>query len=102
MKCNLNSLHVRPIPTIQFFAELSQNSTRSFQRKLAEEETLFLEVLDNWRFKSALRLLEKPGNLVREISDRLGYANEANFERAFKRWTGFPPKRYCDQLACLS
>jgi len=31
---------------------------------------------------------------LKDVAERLGYANVANFMRAFRRWTGQPPGAY--------
>jgi AraC-like DNA-binding protein len=36
-------------------------------------------------------LLGSPTLSLKDIADRLGYANLANFTRAFQRWTGKTP-----------
>ena len=69
-------------------------SVRTLRRRLAARQTTFSAVLENWRTVNAKRLLRQPDLSVQSIAQRLGYAYVSNFERAFKRWTGFSPGQY--------
>lgn len=46
------------------------------------------------RLERARELLTHTGMNLSQIADALGYADAANFTRAFKRWTGHSPSRY--------
>ena len=69
-------------------------SMRTLRRRLAARKTSFSAVLENWRSANARRLLRQPDLTIQSIGRRLGYAYVSNFERAFKRWTGFYPGDY--------
>jgi AraC-like DNA-binding protein len=71
-------------------AELTETSMRTVQRQLSDEGTSLSAIIDNWRFRSALKLLSESAK-VKDIASLLGYANTSNFERAFRRWTGVTP-----------
>jgi AraC-like DNA-binding protein len=90
------SMDFRLLPGLQCVADLFDSSPRTLQRQLAAENTSFSQVLDGWRFKAALRLLDDPRMTIREISQTIGYANTPNFERAFRRWTHTSAQRYRD------
>ena len=85
-------------PNLKQLAEITDSSTRTLQRKLTDEGSSVSEVINNWRFKTAIQLLEKPGMQIKDISQRLGYSNVPNFQRAFRRWTNTTPNRYRDLL----
>ncbi len=89
-----HSLHPEVRPTLRQIAEVSGIAPRTLQRRLAEEGTSFFELLDSWRFETALRLLELPGKSVGEIAEETGYRDPAHFTRAFRRWTGQTPAAY--------
>jgi len=82
------------IPSIVEIANYANTSISSLKRMLAIEGYTYKNLLDNWRFKKAIRLLEDASLLVKEIAQILGYANSPNFERAFKRWTNSTPENY--------
>ncbi len=91
-----DSLDTGQKPGIRMIAEVMDLSPRTLQRLLAEEDTTLSEVLDQWRFKTAVELLDDSGLRVKDISQRLFYSNTPNFERAFRRWTGTSPNQYRD------
>ena len=85
--------------TIGNCADLIGMSGRTLQRRLAENGTSFNQVLDQTRFDIARRLLQNKSIKTTEICYELGYANPANFTRAFRRWTGLSPRQH-RQLSC--
>lgn len=50
-----------------------------------------LEYVARWRMVKAAELLAKSGLSVAEVAERVGYASEAAFNRAFKRYMGTAP-----------
>jgi AraC-like DNA-binding protein len=73
-------------------------SKRTVQRKLASWGFTFREILDDFRRTEALRHLHTGKHSMLEIALMLGYADHANFTRAFRRWTGMPPLDYARTL----
>ncbi len=84
------------IPNLEQIAALAGISGRTLQRLLADEGTTYSEVVEKWRFRTALDLLAIPRSSLNEIAQRLGYSDVANFSRAFSRWTNTTPGRYRD------
>jgi AraC-like DNA-binding protein len=70
---------------------------RTVQRWLQDEGHSFAGLLDEVRRAEALHLLAAPEVSITHIAARLGYADPANFTRAFRRWTGMAPSRYRDR-----
>jgi AraC-like DNA-binding protein len=66
-------------------------SERTLQRRLTELGRSFSDVVEDFRREEAVRLLAAPGLHLVEISNRLGYAEQTSFTRAFRRWTGITP-----------
>jgi AraC-like DNA-binding protein len=79
------------LPSIEAVAQRLHVSARTLKRQLAAEETSFSQLVDEERRERALFLLGSPTLSLKGIADRLGYANLANFTRAFQRWTGKTP-----------
>jgi AraC-like DNA-binding protein len=75
-------------------AALLDTSPRTLRRRLAEEKTTFLEVRDLELRDRAIVLLRSKDLSLTQIAARLGYANSANFLRAFRKWTGEAATRY--------
>lgn len=69
-------------------------SLRTLQRRLEDEGATFEAVLDDYRHREAVRLLEQNRMTVREIANRLGYQEASSLSRAFKRWTGRSPRAW--------
>ena len=69
-------------------------STRSLQRKLAQAETSYVQLVDETRKDLALRYIEDPARSSTEITFELGFSAPSAFTRAFKRWTGLSPTEY--------
>lgn len=85
--------------TISDCAGLVGMSHRTLQRRLAEHDTSFKEILDQIRFDIAKQHLQDDSMSIIDISGELGYTNSANFTRAFRRWAGVSPRQH-RQLHC--
>lgn len=74
-------------------AELSM-PIHQLQRRLAEENTNYRRILDHTRKELALHYIGSTKIQLTEISFLLGFSEQTNFTRAFKRWTGIAPGQY--------
>jgi len=68
-------------------------SPRTLARRLTEEGTTYREIVDDLRCDLAQTFIES-GMHLSEMSYALGYAEQAAFSTAFKRWTGQSPSTY--------
>lgn len=68
-------------------------SSRSLQRKLAEENTSFSAVLDAVRADLALKYLRQSELTIAAIAEILGFSETSALTRAFRRWYGQSPRR---------
>ncbi|MBB6521763.1 AraC family transcriptional regulator [Pseudoteredinibacter isoporae] len=75
-------------------AEHMGMSARAMQRKLKEEGSSFSELLDACRLHFAEQFLRDGKLTLAEITFMLGFSDQSNFSRAFKRWTGTSPQQY--------
>jgi AraC-like DNA-binding protein len=66
-------------------------SARTLRRHLEQEGTSLRALVDDLRRERADELLAA-GNPVKEIAFVLGFSETSAFSRAYKRWTGRPPK----------
>jgi AraC-like DNA-binding protein len=80
--------------TIDGCAELVGLSGRTLQRRLAELETTFNELLDQTRFEIAKELLRDDSIPISDVCYEVGYADPGNFTRAFRRWAGVSPRQH--------
>lgn len=82
------------LPKIDAIAAELSISRRHLQRELQAEGTSFQKLLDQTRQELALRHLENPTFSIHDIAFLLGFSAPSAFNRAFKRWTGKPPRDY--------
>ena len=66
-------------------------SSRTLQRKLADEGTNFRAILLEVRQELAEQYISDKNIPLAEISYMLGFSDTSSFSRAFKRWTGNTP-----------
>lgn len=83
-------------PSQQQIADSLHVSNRTLQRRLKEEGTSFLDLLQDTRLQLARRYLRQPSRSVVETAYMLGFSEPSTFSRAFKRWTGQAPGEYRD------
>jgi len=83
---------------INHLSDITNLSTRSLQRHLAKEGRTVSDIVDQWRFKKTLEMLEVQHLNFKEISQFLGYNDVSNFNRAFRRWTNTTPSSYREDL----
>jgi AraC-like DNA-binding protein len=69
-------------------------SRRTLQRQLAEHGLTFRSVLDALKEEQAEHLLSDRSLSMFEVAQRLGFAEQASFTRAFRRWKRMTPLRW--------
>jgi AraC-like DNA-binding protein len=80
------------LASLETIAERLCTTPRTIQRKLAQEDTSFSDLVEDVRKNLALEYLQSTLLPVEEIALRLGYSDAPSFSHAFKRWTGSPPR----------
>jgi AraC-like DNA-binding protein len=90
------SRDLEDVKSLKGVARALRLSPRTFRRHLEAEGVTFSMLADEERRRRALLLLRSNELSIREIGDRLGYSDGANFTRAFRRWTGKTPRAYRD------
>src|SRR6201989_2516674 len=73
-------------------------SERTLQRRLTEEGTSFIELVDDTRRELAQRYFVNGAYSPTEMSFALGFSDPSNFYRACKRWFGRTP----NTLRCVA
>lgn len=69
-------------------------SLRSLQRRLRGEGTSYSDLLEETRRELAAQYLKQSRTTLCEITYLLGFADQSNFTRAFKRWNGVAPGEF--------
>jgi AraC-like DNA-binding protein len=75
-------------PPVEVVASSMNMSTRTFQRRLAEENITFRQIINKLKKELAFSLMENPHTKLRDIAELMGYSDLNSFRRAFKSWTG--------------
>ncbi len=81
-------------PTLPSLAKRLAVSERTLQRRLTEEGTSLLGLIEDVRRELSLEYLRDPRLSIAQVSLHLGYASMASFSRAFRRWKGVSPAAY--------
>lgn len=69
-------------------------SLSSLKRLLALQHTSYQQLQDQVKACAAQQALLVQGMSNKVLANRLGYSDEHNFRRAFKRWTGLLPSQF--------
>jgi AraC-like DNA-binding protein len=86
-------LHSRDV-SVDAIARKLGLSRQTLFRQLKAEGVTFQQVLDELRFKTALRYLNGEKASIRRTARLIEFSEPSAFSRAFKRWTGFSPRSY--------
>ena len=81
-------------PKVTTFAEILEVSPRSLQRKLQHAGTSFSDLIETTRFEMAAEMLAESDAPLIDVAMTLGYENQSNFGRSFRRIAGISPGRY--------
>lgn len=73
-------------------------SEATLRRRLASEGTSFQVLKDQYRQSAALRNLSTSRMPLKVVAGLCGFDNSAEFNRAFRRWTGDTPGNYRKKL----
>jgi AraC-like DNA-binding protein len=87
----LSMLQHQRVVEAQQVAQALALSSRTLNRRLAEEGTSLRQLYNDCRCAIARQLLGQGNMTVAQISEQLGFSDEANFSRFFKQQTGKSP-----------
>jgi AraC-like DNA-binding protein len=75
-------------------AQMLRRGPRSLQSDLGREGVTYRSLVDAARLERAASMLHETDMSLTAIADELGYGEQANFTRAFRRWSGCPPSQF--------
>jgi AraC-like DNA-binding protein len=81
-------------PTVNAVARALGVGSRTLQRRLAQHQLTFADVLEDTRREAAEGYLRTSSLTLSEIAYLLGYGEQASFFRAFRRWHDTTPDAY--------
>jgi len=96
--CQALSAALPGAPGIDWGAEVAGMSRRTLQRRLAERDLTWAELVKGVRRELACRELGGTALSIGEVARWAGYRDPANFTRAFRNWTGSTPEEFRDVL----
>lgn len=80
--------------TLETVASRLEIKPRTLRTRLSEAETSFNQVLADFRYRLARKLLATTDESIDEIVYLTGFSEPSTFYRAFKRWSGMTPIEY--------
>ena len=80
--------------SIENIANLMNTSKKTLYRRLKDEGVVFNDLVDKTRKEHAAHYLKNTKLSIKSISNKLGYSDTPNFNRAFKRWFAISPQAY--------
>ena len=81
-------------PRLDTVAREARCSARTIQRRLRDAGLTYKRVLDEVRLEAAAQLLQESELRIVDVAVDLGYSDQANFTRAFRRWAGVSPTQF--------
>ena len=69
-------------------------SPQKLQRELRSNGTTLTAVVRELKKEKAIKDLLRTNRSIGDIASALGFDNATSFTRAFKTWTGLPPREY--------
>jgi AraC-like DNA-binding protein len=78
-------------PTIRAVGRALHASPRTVQRRLGQQGTTYVKVVESVRRARVERLVTDGRLSITEIAFLAGFADVSGFRRAYKRWTGLAP-----------
>ena len=69
-------------------------TSRTLHRRLIDEHSSYREILEEVKQSLAISYLSNTSMTVKEIAYFLGYDDDRNFSRAFRRWRGMSPSQF--------
>jgi AraC-like DNA-binding protein len=94
----VRALLLKAMPSGEFgrdaIARSLNQSSSTLQRRLRDEGSSYQELLDATRHEMALEYLRQGRHSLADVAFLLGFNDQSNFTRAFRRWTGKTPREY--------
>jgi len=81
-------------PSASFSAELMGISARTLARRLSTQDLTYGSLVDDVRFTRAKELLQNSDQRIGDIALLVGFQDQGNFNRMFRRMGGMSPKQF--------
>jgi len=87
------------VPSLETMAARMNMSTRTFQRKLADEKLNYRDLSEQASKEIAMSLIASGNIRIADIARLMGYSEPSAFRRAVKRWTRSTPGKLKKSMA---
>jgi AraC-like DNA-binding protein len=84
----------RRFPSAGEIAQELGLSLRTLHRHLADEGLSYQSIVDGMRQAVASELLENTHLGIKQVAERVGFADATSFRKAFRKWTGRSPSDF--------
>jgi AraC-like DNA-binding protein len=74
-------------------------TVRTLQRRLAEGGFSYSTLRDRVRLEEACRLISRTDVRLIDVAYLLGFSDPGHFSRAFRGWTGIPPRSFRQRMS---
>ena len=81
-------------PTLVDVAQALGLSRRTLVRRLESEGNRYQDLLDETRNELACWYLRQSSHSLSDIAERIGFSDQGNFARGFRKWQGLTPSEY--------
>ncbi len=81
-------------PSARFAAHLMEVSERTLARRLSAHDLTYGTLIDETRFAEAMKLLQKPDAKIEDVASSVGFSDQSNFARMFRRIGGLSPQEF--------
>jgi AraC-like DNA-binding protein len=90
------------VPRLPSVARKLGLSTRTLRRRLSQVRSSYAELVDETRRERALALASRAELDVASLAELTGFSDASAFARAFRRWTGEPPRDFMRKVKSRS
>lgn len=90
-------LTYKKIPKIEDIARTEGVHCNRIRERLSAEQLCYRDLVTQYKYDLSKEMIGEQGLSIKEVSFKLGYKNHNSFRRAFKLWSGYPPRQWIDQ-----
>jgi AraC-like DNA-binding protein len=90
------------LPSLESMAEELNMSRSTLYRRLQDDDYCYQTIIAEFRRDQAVNYLKNTDLTICKIAGKLGFSDDSNFRRAFKKWTGTSPSELREDIHLAS
>jgi len=90
------------LPSLECIAKELNMSRSTLYRRLQDEDYCYQTIIADFRRDQAVKYLKETDLTICDIAEKLGFSDDSNFRRAFKKWTGTSPSELREAIPLAS